>query len=215
MRRTLATLVTSLALTGCSVVGIRSGTEEPRFEVVARLEGGVEVRRYGPRLVAETVVPGQNDGEARGAAFRVLAGYIFGGNRGGAEIAMTAPVEVDGSRIAMTAPVETAPAATAAGEAGLVMRFTMPAGYTRATLPEPEDPRVRIVEVPEETVAVLGFTGSTAAAAMAAQEERLGAVLAGSPWQATGPAVALFYDPPWTLPFRRRNEVAVPVVPKS
>jgi hypothetical protein len=128
---------------------------------------------------------------------------------------MTAPVEIDGSRIAMTAPVETAPAATASGEAGLVMRFTMPAGYTRATLPEPEDPRVRILEVPAETVAVLGFTGSTAAAAVAARQERLGAVLAGSPWKATGPAVALFYDPPWTLPFRRRNEVAVPVAPRD
>lgn len=213
MRRTLAALaplVASLAVAGCSVIGIRSGTEEPRFEVVARLADGIEVRRYGPRLMAETTVPGRDDSEARGAAFRVLAGYIFGGNRGQSEIAMTAPVEIDGSRIAMTAPVE-----TAAGEGGLVMRFTMPAGYTRATLPEPTDPRVRIVEVPEATVAVLGFSGSTAAEAVLAQEQRLGAVLAGSAWRATGPAVALFYDPPWTLPFRRRNEVAVPVAPKS
>ena len=76
MRRTLAALaplVASLAVAGCSLVGIRSGTEEPRFEVVARLEDGVEVRRYGPRLMAETTVPGRDDSEARGAAFRVLS----------------------------------------------------------------------------------------------------------------------------------------------
>ena len=88
-------------------------------------------------------------------------------------------------------------------------------GYTRETLPEPEDPRVRIVEVPAETLAVLGFTGSTGDATVAAKEERLGALLAVSTWRATGPAVALFYDPPWTLPFRRRNEVALPVAPRG
>ena len=162
MRRTLTTLVTSLALAGCSVVGIRSGTEEPRFEVVAQLEGGVEVRRYAARLVAETVVPGQDDTAARGAAFRRLAGFIFGGNQ-------------DETKIAMTAPVE-----TKAGTGGLAMRFTMPAGYTRATLPEPTDRGVRILEAPEATLAVLRFTGSTAAEAVAAREAELGAVLAGS-----------------------------------
>ena len=192
------------------MAGIRSGTEEPAYEVVDRLGPDVEVRRYGPRLAAETTVADADDWQARSAAFKLLAGFIFGGNRPRANIAMTAPVAVAPQKIAMTVPV-----GTARGPGGLTMRFFMPAQYTRATLPEPSDARVRIVEVPEETVAVLRFTGSTGEEAVARHEAELTALLARSDWQSAGPAVALFYDPPWTLPFRRRNEVAVPVTPRS
>jgi hypothetical protein len=105
----------------------------------------------------------------------------------------------------------TAPVAVAAGEGGLLMRFFMPAAYTRDTLPRPTDPRVRIVEVPAGTVAVLRYTGSTSPRAAAARAADLLASLEGSGWRATGAPTNLFYDPPWTVPFLRRNEVAVPV----
>ena len=204
----VALLVGGLLLGACSVVGVRGGTEEPTFAVVDRLAGGIEVRRYGPRLAAETTVAGKADDAARSAAFRVLAAFIFGDNHAQAKVAMTAPVEIaqGSARIAMTAPV-------LVDEAGseLTMRFFMPANYTLATLPEPVDPRVRIVEVPEEFLAVLRFTGSTGRAAVAAREAELMRGLAASPWQPQGEPVAMFYDPPWTLPFLRRNEVAVPV----
>jgi hypothetical protein len=193
-------LLGGLLLGACSLVGVRSGTEQPAYEVVDRLGGGAEVRRYGPRLAAETAVPGPDGWDTRGAAFRTLAGYIFGDGRPeGPKIAMTAPVEIDGT----------------AAPGGLVMRFFMPASHTRATLPEPADGRVRIVEVPAGTAAVLRFAGSTGAAAVAAREAELARALAGSAWEAAGPAVAMFYDPPWTLPFLRRNEVAVPVRPRG
>ncbi len=211
MLRWAVILSGTILLTGCSLFGIRSGTEQPDYEVVAELGDAVEVRRYGPRLAAEVEVEAGDEGEARNAAFRVLASYIFGGNRAQQEIAMTAPVEVatepEGEKIAMTAPVE-----TTSGEDGrLTMRFFLPAGLTEATAPIPEDSRVRILTVPGQTLAVRRFTGRRGAAAVDAEEIALRKVLNTTSWRPEGEPVAFFYDPPWTLLFLRRNEVALPV----
>lgn len=187
-----------------SVVGVRAG-EQPRFEVLAQL-GAIEVRRYAARLVAETLVPGEEKA-ARGEGFSRLAGYIFGANRGAARIAMTAPVAQDGRRIAMTAPV-----AQSGGAGEWRIRFFLP--HDLKAPPEPNDARVTIATVPAETVAVLRFAGSTGPDAVAAARGRLLAALEGSDWAIAGESVAWFYDPPWTLPPLRRNEVAVPVRPR-
>ena len=192
-----------------NVVGIRAGTEEPRFTVVERV-GQIEIRRYGPRLAAETEVSGPEEA-ARNEGFRKVAGYIFGGNTGRASIAMTAPVVQSGGAqsIAMTAPV-----VQTAGPGGTWrIQFYMPAKYTRETLPTPTDPSVRIVEAPAQDYAVLRFTGSRRPPAVAARTEALKAGLAGARWRIVGAPVAWFYDPPWTVPFLRRNEVAAPVAP--
>ena len=196
----------ALLLGACTVVGVRSGTEEPAFEVLGQ-EAGLEIRRYGSRLAAETLVEA-DETAARSEGFSRLAGYIFGGNAGAARIAMTAPVSQHGTRIAMTAPV----AQAAAGE-GHVIRFFLPAALRDA--PSPNDARVRIVEVPGETVAVIRFAGSTDPASVAAARARLLAALPGTSWIAAGEPVAWFYDPPWTIPALRRNEVAVPVAPRG
>jgi SOUL heme-binding protein len=86
-----------------SIAGIRVGTEEPRY-LCTRLIGSVEIRRYGPRIAAETTVSADED-RARNIGFRRLARYIFGANHRDEKIAMTAPVQQSGERIAMTAPV--------------------------------------------------------------------------------------------------------------
>jgi hypothetical protein len=90
----------------------------------------------------------------------------------------------------------------------------MPSKYTIETLPKPNNPAVEIVEVPGETFAVLRFSNSRSAEAVAEKAAELLQSLAGSKWLASGTPVAWFYDPPWTLPFFRRNEVALPVRPR-
>jgi len=205
----VAALVSGLALFACSTVGVRE-TPEPAYSVTARL-GAVEVRQYGPRVAADTVVAGDEEG-TRTTGFRRLFDYISGANRAGTKIDMTAPVAQDanGAAIAMTTPV-----AQSADEAGRWrIRFFMPAGATLASLPQPSDPTVTLVPVPPETLAVLRFSGSASAAAMAKRTGELVAALEGSAWRPAGAPVAWFYDPPWTLPPLRRNEVAIPVSPR-
>lgn len=202
-------LISGLALAGCSVVGIRSGTEEPKYTTVAQV-GAVEIRAYAPRIAAETVLDADEEA-ARSAGFRRIAAYIFGANAGSAKIAMTAPVAQQsadaGAQIAMTAPV--AQSRDAAGR--WVVRFFMPAEYTLASLPQPNDSQVRLVEVPAETMAVLRFSGIPGTSMVSTKRAALLAVLDGTAWVAQGQPVAWFYDPPWTLPPFRRNEVAVAV----
>ena len=183
-----AQLVLEAAL---GVFGVRI-YEEPRYAAVATLSDGVEVRRYAPRLAAETEVAG-DDVEARSGAFRILFAYIAGANAGAEKIAMTAPVE------------------TAPGAGGVRMRFFLPARYTAATAPRPTDSRVHLIPVPEETMAVLRFSGRGAEAELARRTAALRAVLAPTPWRPVADPVILFYDPPFTLPFLRRTEAAVRV----
>ena len=208
MSARLPAILSSLLLGACSVVGIRSGTEEPAFAVVER-RGEVEIRRYAPRIAAQTAVTGTEEG-ARNEGFRRLAGYIFGGNARRDRIAMTAPVaQVPGQRIAMTAPV-----AQQGGDGTWRIRFFMPARFTLETLPVPDDPRVVLLTVPEEKLAVLRFPGVPRPDAVAERSAALAAALEGMAWAPAGPVQGWFYDPPWTVPALRRNEVVVPVAPR-
>jgi len=189
----------------------RADTEEPAFTVVEKI-GVIDVRQYAPRLAAEVTVGGDEE-DARSAGFRLLADYIFGNNTSRTSIAMTAPVSQEAARgesIAMTAPVSQ----SAEGGGKWRIRFFMPANYTRATLPKPNNPAVQIVDLPGETMAVLRFSNSRSAEAVAEKTADLLRGVAASRWKAVGTPVAWFYDPPWTLPFWRRNEVAVTVSPR-
>lgn len=183
-------------------------TEEPAFALIEKV-GSVEIRQYEARLAADVVVDGAEE-SARNAGFKLLADFIFGKNSASTPIAMTAPVAQQAAKsetIAMTAPVEQTPEATGRWR----IRFYMPSKYVRATLPKPMNGAVKIVEVPRETIAVLRFSNSRSAEAVAEKTGILLATLSGSKWSATGTPTAYFYDPPWTLPFWRRNEVGVPV----
>lgn len=202
----------ALMSAACSTVGVRSGTEEPAYQIVSRV-GDLEIRRYDERIAAQTVVAG-DDTEARNRGFQTLAGYIFGGNATRASIAMTAPVAQAGvgrsERIAMTAPV----AQARSGTDRWTVQFFMPAEYALADLPVPNDPAVQLVVVPAETFAVLRFSGVGSASAVDAHKQTLVTDLAAGPWRAVAEPVVWFYDPPWTLPPLRRNEVAVRVEPR-
>lgn len=190
-----------------SVVGIRS-VEEPHH-IRRPLTDDVEIRQYGPRIAAETTVQGDRQ-RALTTGFRRLAGYIFGGNHRDAQIAMTAPVVQQpsgGEDIAMTAPVSQ----TGSVDEGWTVRFFMPSKWSMETLPAPDNDDVGLVRVPSETVAVLRFSGDRSPQAVAARTDQLLKTLRDNAIEPTGQVVAWFYDPPWTLPFRRRNEVAVSI----
>ena len=176
------------------VFGIRALYEQPSYTVIERLDRGVEVRAYDARLAVETDARGHGDGEAFGRLFR----YITGANRGGGRIAMTAPVEVGKRRIAMTVPFEQG--------AGDTMRFYLPLAVAAEGAPEPTEARVRLVHIPAERMAVLRFSGGATPEAKAEQGRILREVL-GASRKTVGPVVFLGYDPPFTIPFLRRNEV--------
>jgi len=206
MLRGVISALSGAALAACSVVGIRSGTEEPAYTVRRILAPDLEIREYGPRLVAETLVTG-DEVAARSEGFRRLAGFIFGGNHAAASIAMTAPVATARSEtIAMTAPVAQASAAD-----GWSVRFTMPAKYTMQTLPRPNDERIVILAIPAETYAVYRYSGAISPENLARAHAALLRLLDGHGYPAVGQVVDWFYDPPWTLPPLRRNEAAVMV----
>ncbi len=184
--------------------------EQPPYDVIADV-GSAEIRAYGPRLAAEADMgPGPGSDVGQYSAFMVLADFIFASNRGGDQVAMTAPVAIERANepIAMTAPVAMEP-----GNDGRVMRFFMPAAYTLDTLPKPGDDRVRILTVPAQTLAVLRFSGTSTDAEVAARQAELLAGLQGSGWRPVGEPGLFGYDPPMTPPDRRRNEVFVEVEP--
>lgn len=205
----------SIAQGAAGAVGVRSGAEEPLHKVVERIADNVEVRRYPARLAADVTVEG-DEIQARSAGFRRLAGFIFGANTARARIDMTAPVgqarasAPGGSeKIAMTAPV----GQTRTGDGRWTIRFFMPAHFTRESLPVPRDRGIDIVEAPEETVAVITFSGLPTAEAVRHHQKLLLRMLAARGTTVVGEPVAWFYDPPWTIPFLRRNEVAVAIAP--
>ena len=166
------------------------------------------MRDYPPLVAAEVVVPGSRD-QASNAGFRLLAAYIFGGNRSRQSIAMTAPVvqaRSAGQSIAMTAPV-----LQTGSNGAWTVRFIMPSKYPLESLPVPNDPRIQFRALPATRFAVIRFSGLARAGDVAAKTTELNAAIAAHRLHAIGPALLARYDPPWTPWFARRNEVMIPV----
>lgn len=168
------------------------GYEMPPYTVES-VADGVELRRYGPHVVAEVTVSGDRS-TAISRGFRALAGYIFGGNEGGEKIAMTVPV-----------------AQTAAGGDTWTVQFTMPGAYSVETLPAPRDPRVKLRQVAGDRQAVITFSGLPQTADMEARAAKLRDWIASHGLTVTAGPHYQFYDAPLTLPWRRRNEVSFSV----
>lgn len=177
-------------------------TEEPDYRVVREL-AGIEVRQYAGYAVAEVVVPGPA-GEAGNQAFPILAGYIFGKNKGERKLEMTAPVTQAAApvKLEMTAPVT-----QTAASGGFVVQFVLPKGVTAASAPEPVDTRVRLRDVPPHQVAVIRYSGFWSASNYDEHLQKLQDALrtAGMAW--TGEPVYSRYDAPFTPWFMRRNEI--------
>lgn len=217
MAKILLATLSTLLLSGCSFVGgvfgVRSMYEEPKYETVTVLDGDVHIRRYAPRLAAQVTVDSTANNADRNRAFGYLFDYISGENQSADKVAMTVPVEMDendgGEKIAMTVPVEMNDADASTGT--MTMRFFLPAEYTMETAPVPTNPRVEIVELAPETVAVRTIGGSSGDSRVRSVEQQLLEALEGTNWQPAGKPVAYYYDPPFTLPPFRKTEVVVPV----
>ena len=207
--RTLTSLFVGLLWTGTLMA-----TEEPKFESL-RQEAPFEIRHYAPLIVAETTLDGDME-SASNRGFRLIAGYIFGNNE---RIAMTAPVVAEpqadaagsAEKIAMTAPVSIEPQSDApsrmAGAQRWRIHFVMPSQYTLATLPKPLNPQVSLREIPAKTFAVLTYSGFNTENAVQEKTDQLLAWLKTQEIETIGKPQLARYNPPWTLPFWRRNEI--------
>jgi len=176
--------------------------EEPRYEVVQQLDGA-EVRQYAPYVVAQVRVAGTAQ-EAGNAAFRILAGYIFGKNKGARKMEMTAPVtqtEVP-VKLEMTAPVIQTPAS-----GGYIVQFVLPRDVTLASAPEPLDPQVQLREVPGARIAVIRYSGFWSQSNYDEHLAKLQAALRAARLSWVGEPTLSRYDPPFTPWFLRRNEI--------
>lgn len=198
-------LLSSLFLCGCSVFGLRT-TEEPSYTVEAKA-GNIEIRKYADIIVAQTAVTADYE-RSSSVAFNRLSGYIFGNNKNKQAISMTAPVlqEAESKDIAMTAPV-----LQEKSDQKWMMSLVMPAEYTLETLPEPLDSEVKIKKIPGKKTAAIRYTGFLSEENITAKAKQLQNWLDEQGYDSVSTPRSAGYDPPWTLPFLRRNEVHIDI----
>ena len=184
--------------------------EEPKFTLLEK-DKAFELRAYAPKIIAEVVVDG-NMREASSKGFRLIADFIFGNNTvqsGKSEkISMTAPVSVEpqSEKISMTSPVGVQQASK-----GWKVYFVMPSQYTLETLPKPKSPLVSIKQRSSQKFAVIRFSGLVDEEKMEKKVAELKQWTDNKKLKVLGNPELARYNPPWTLPFLRRNEVMVEV----
>ena len=208
MKKIFKILLIIFLFEGCSSVG---NTPEPIWHSVKK-DGNIEIRSYDPMIIAETTMTGERYASINGG-FRILAAYIFGENTVQQKIAMTAPVtqqrENDKSqKITMTAPV-TQEAGEKSNEWNV--RFVMPSTYTLETLPQPNDKRIKILEIPAFKAVVIRFSGFNTDNNLRKHQVELTAWIKKNNIKISGNPIYAFYNPPWTLPFWKRNEIMIKI----
>jgi hypothetical protein len=191
-------------------------TEEPKYVLLEKSEP-FELRAYAPLIVAEVKVEGDLDA-ASNQGFRLIAAYIFGKNQVSEKIAMTAPVGIESSdqsrsaKIAMTVPVTIEGGKPIQGVNNQwTVSFVMPAEYSLTSLPKPLDPQVKIREVAAEKRAVISFSGFYGEDKVQEKTQALRDWIKMKNLRPVGEPQFARYNPPWTLPFMRRNEVMIQV----
>ena len=173
---------------------------------VEQADGAIEIRDYAPLIVAEAKVKGERKA-AINEGFRLIAGYIFGGNDKSAKIAMTAPVQ--------QMPDETVDPASPGRSWDpdfWTVSFIMPRSWTLDTLPRPDDSRISLKPVPAKRFVVIRFSGLARADKIDRKTAELQSYAASHALRARGLPLLAFYNPPWTPPFMRRNEIMLELV---
>lgn len=167
----------------------------------------IEIRDYAPRLVAQVTVAGEREA-ALSDGFRILADFIFGNNTTKVDIAMTAPVtQTSNAKIAMTAPVTQMESAQ-----GWTVEFTMPSQYNAETLPKPNNAQIQILTTQPVRMAALRFSGFSTDTRFQTRAKILTDYLGEQKITATGSPEFAYYNDPFTFPWRKRNEVLIPIV---
>ncbi len=189
------------------MIGYTYFFEQPNYILFQQLSTNVDIREYNERTFAEGWVNGTGM-PARRHAFRLLLSYISGANDAAKKINMTIPVSASG--VNPSTP-ENGPPMTSLKKNKYRMRFFLPRAYNLGSAPTPNNPQVSIGFIPARLEAVLRYTGSQSDSRAKMHEGRLFHTLNSSKWKPTGPPVALFYNPPFSIPFLRRNEITVPV----
>ncbi len=199
-----AVMLAALLITGENAMSL----ETPNYTVLYK-DGDIEYRQYEPYLVSETVIQSTDDyNDAGNEGFRRLFRYITGSNEGQAKIAMTAPVAQTprSEKIAMTAPVQQGESAE-----GWRVAFMLPTEYTLDTAPVPTDERVQIKAMPGRLMAVLRYSGRWTESNFSNKQSALRDAIDGESIDRIGEFQSALYNPPYTPPFMRRNEVMVEV----
>ena len=190
LRTQLLAVFSLFILSACSVFGDVSVKVAP-YKVIDA-DGAFEIRHYERLILVST---NMLDGmDSASAPFYKLFGYISGKNAKTEEIAMTAPVFMN-----------------QAGQTTEAMSFVLPEGFSLAMAPSPSDSTVTLTELSDYTVAVISFTGFLNQDSISAHRALLQNWIADRGLKITGEAKAAGYNPPFTLPFLRRNEIVIPV----
>lgn len=180
-----------------------SDVEQAQYTVLKKDDSNIEIRIYEPQIVAQATVNGTRD-EAANKGFKVIADYIFGNNLSKKDVAMTAPVtQTSSEKIAMTAPVLQEPTA----QDKWSIQFVMPAKYTMATLPKPVNPAVMLRSIPAKKFIVIRFSGRSTPDNLDFHTQKLQEYILYNKLEVISDKIFAFYNPPWTLPMFRRNEV--------
>ncbi len=181
--------------------------EEAKYNVISK-DKKIEIRHYTPQIIAETIVNGDIE-EAGNIAFKRLFGYISGNNITQSTITMTAPVgqQISSEEIAMTVPVR-----QEKSKSGWAVNFKMPNSFSIETLPRPSDVRVKLRQVPSQTIAAIRYSGFWSQSNYLEHKSKLENWIHRSNYHVGGDAIWARYNAPFTLWFLRRNEVLIPVV---
>lgn len=200
-------VLSALALSGCSLFGV-STVEEPEYKVILS-DGDIEIREYESVVMVETVTEGEYE-EASDKSFRKLFKYISGENVAQQEVSMTAPVTMfrEGVDLGSNFPFFSEQKGS-----GWTMSFVLPGEYEISSAPVPTNPAVRLKQIPPKRVAALQFSGRWSAERFDDKLEELSDWLEENSYQAVSTPRVAAYNPPWTIPFLRRNEVQVDLGP--
>jgi SOUL heme-binding protein len=198
--------IVAVLLLGATLWGpIVNNVEHPKYKVAER-SGNIEIRDYAPMIVAEAEVKGERR-EAISKGFRIIADYIFGNNTAAQKVPMTARVTQQASeKIAMTAPVT-----QEGGGNTWRVRFIMPSKYIMETLPKPNNPAIELKAISGKRLAVIRFSGMAGEESLKQYDKELNEFLSAKRLTPLSPPIYAFYNPPWTLPFLRRNEVLIEI----